>query len=280
MPPRTLKGSQLRNFLRDSTEEWQKEIHALEWLEDLHLWTRCNVWRRGQTLSIEALEAGQLRINNAAPPLFQRVTVLPGDQLRVEGKAVNVPTLGDREAPSISVKTGVRAVRRPEVRATQRFQLANVTIELKKRNQKLLNDISFEFQRGQMVAILGPSGAGKSTLIEVLSGQRKPLEPKHGEAQALIDGTWVPLTSIRERVAVVPQDEVLLPSLTVNEHALIAARLRRPRDENLIIQSAADEAVQAVGLGSRADFLVGSPENRILSGGPASPGRYRARARG
>ena len=41
-------------------------------------------------------------------------------------------------------------------------------------DKKVLNDISFEIEKGEIFGLLGPSGAGKTTLIKILTGQLKP----------------------------------------------------------------------------------------------------------
>ena len=40
-------------------------------------------------------------------------------------------------------------------------------------NKKILNNISFEIQKGEILAFLGPNGSGKSTIIDILSGTKK-----------------------------------------------------------------------------------------------------------
>ena len=37
-------------------------------------------------------------------------------------------------------------------------------------SHQVLNDISFSFQPGQIIALLGPNGSGKSSLIKILTG--------------------------------------------------------------------------------------------------------------
>lgn len=42
-----------------------------------------------------------------------------------------------------------------------------------KRQNNVLRNISFEIEKGDMVAIMGPSGSGKSTLLYTVSGMDK-----------------------------------------------------------------------------------------------------------
>lgn len=39
---------------------------------------------------------------------------------------------------------------------------------------KVLNDINFEVQEGDIISIVGPSGSGKSTILNIISGLLKP----------------------------------------------------------------------------------------------------------
>lgn len=51
------------------------------------------------------------------------------------------------------------------------LKLNNVTFSYG--NKKVLENISFEFEKGKMYAIMGQSGAGKTTLLSLLSGLNK-----------------------------------------------------------------------------------------------------------
>lgn len=47
-----------------------------------------------------------------------------------------------------------------------------------KKQKKILNDISMDFEKGTFYAILGTSGSGKTTLLSLLAGLD---EPQQGE---------------------------------------------------------------------------------------------------
>jgi ABC transporter fused permease/ATP-binding protein len=79
----------------------------------------------------------------------------------------------------------------------------------------VLSDLSFHIQPDQMVALVGPSGAGKSTIVNLLL---RFYEQTSGAI--LFDGREsrsLPLTLLRQQIAVVPQD-VFLFGGTIREN--------------------------------------------------------------
>lgn len=74
-------------------------------------------------------------------------------------------------------------------------------------NEDILNSLSFQVEKGQMVAFAGPSGGGKSTILKLLLGC---YPTRHGEIS--LEGSAINgfrLTELREQFAYVPQDSYL-----------------------------------------------------------------------
>ena len=126
---------------------------------------------------------------------------------------------------------------------------------------RILDDVSFQIQRGQSMAIMGPSGCGKSTLLYMV-GALEP--PTSGSIQ--LDGVD-PYTldesrqaAFRgERIGFVFQDHLLLPQLSALENVLVPT-LVAPADPEA--RSRAERLLDDVGLTPRRQHRPGE-----LSGG-------------
>lgn len=54
------------------------------------------------------------------------------------------------------------------------LKLENIGYQYEGANKPVLKDINFEFEKGNIYAIIGQSGAGKTTLLSILSSLAKP----------------------------------------------------------------------------------------------------------
>src|SRR6202012_91580 len=93
--------------------------------------------------------------------------------------------------------------------------------------RRLLEDVSFTAKPGTLTAVIGPSGAGKSTLVKLIGGAMPP-----SAGVVTFDGHNVhtEYASMRSRIGMVPQDDVVHRQLTVEQALNYAAELRLPPD--------------------------------------------------
>ena len=92
----------------------------------------------------------------------------------------------------------------------------------------ILDNVSFELQEGQSLAITGPSGSGKSTLLGLLAGLDIATS-----GEIYLDGIGLHLldeerrAGIRkEKIGFVFQSFELLPSLTALENVMLPSELK------------------------------------------------------
>ncbi|MGA8048418.1 MAG: ABC transporter ATP-binding protein [Dermatophilaceae bacterium] len=91
-----------------------------------------------------------------------------------------------------------------------------------------LDGLTMEVAQGEIHGFLGPNGAGKSTAIRVLLGL---LRPDAGSARLLGGDPWTDAPRLHSRLAYVPGDVALWPSLTGGEVIDLLGRLRGGLDE-------------------------------------------------
>jgi putative ABC transport system ATP-binding protein len=122
---------------------------------------------------------------------------------------------------------------------------------------RLLDDISVQVQRGNIVAIVGPSGAGKSSFLRLLN---RLDEPSAGTVLLdEMDFRTLPPQELRRRVGIVMQSPHLFPG-TVADNVRFGPR---QRGEELPTESI-ERLLERVGLAGYADRDVSN-----LSGGEA-----------
>ncbi|WP_212522796.1 ABC transporter ATP-binding protein [Actibacterium sp. MT2.3-13A] len=116
--------------------------------------------------------------------------------------------------------------------------------------------VSLEAPAGQWTCLLGPSGAGKSTILRLFAGLAGEVALE-GTAEAS-DGA--PLAG---RVALMAQDDLLMPWLSALENVTLGARLRGLRPD----RDRARAVLARVGLdghaAKRPDALSGGQRQRV-----------------
>lgn len=135
------------------------------------------------------------------------------------------------------------------------------------RGGKVLDNVSLDVKKGEIVSVIGPSGSGKSTLLRVLVGL---LKPSLGEIS--LDGRRVDYDSradlklVRDRLAIVFQQFNLFQNMTVLSNVTVTPiKIRgEPRAE---AEERAKTLLRRVGLGDKfesyPDELSGGQQQRV-----------------
>lgn len=98
-----------------------------------------------------------------------------------------------------------------------------------------LNDISFEVEEGEFIAITGPSGSGKSTLLHSIAGLEKPSSGTvYFYDKNIYEMNKKDLTILRrQKIGIIYQFYNLIPTLNVEENILLPIELDRKKvDKN------------------------------------------------
>ena len=129
----------------------------------------------------------------------------------------------------------------------------------------VLNDVSFDFEKGKMYCITGKSGAGKTTLLSILSGLAAPQSGKisyNGEDIAKIDKY-----KFRSKyMGVIFQSFNLITKFTAVENVMLSMDIAGVKDDNK--RGKALELLHSVGLDDdeatrRVLMLSGGQRQRV-----------------
>lgn len=125
---------------------------------------------------------------------------------------------------------------------------------------KALDDVSFNVEKGEFVAIVGSSGSGKSTLLHLLGGVDKPTSGKiiiDGEDIYSLNETNLAIFR-RRQVGLIYQFYNLIPILNVKENMTLPILL----DGKKVDEDYLKELIDILGLSNRVNHLPNE-----LSGG-------------
>ncbi|WP_101254451.1 FHA domain-containing protein [Streptomyces barkulensis] len=129
----------------------------------------------------------------------------------------------------------------------------------------ILNNVTFGVPEKSLVAVIGPSGSGKSTLLRALTGYR-PADV--GEVLYDNRDLYKQFAELRQRIGLVPQDDILHKELTVRTALRYAAKLRFPGDvaeaeRNARIEEVLAELKLDIHAGKKITSLSGGQRKRV-----------------
>ncbi|BBY43860.1 ABC transporter ATP-binding protein [Mycolicibacterium celeriflavum] len=188
----------------------------------------------------------------------------------VNGARVESAVLRDGDTVTIGnidlVFSGGTLVRRTETEAATRtggLEVHGVTWTIEN-NKTLLHNISIAARPGTLTAVIGPSGAGKSTFARLVAGYTHPTT---GTVTFEGHNVHAEYASLRSRIGMVPQDDVVHGQLTVRQALMYAAELRLPpdttkADREQVVMQVLEELEMTKHLETRVDKLSGGQRKR------------------
>jgi ABC transport system ATP-binding/permease protein len=188
----------------------------------------------------------------------------------VNGTRVGSAILSEGDVVTVGnidlVVSGGLLVRRSETEAATRtggLEVRNVQY-IVENGKQLLSDISLTARPGTLTAVIGGSGAGKSTLARLIAGYATP---SSGSVTFEGHDIHAEYASLRSRIGMVPQDDVVHRQLTVNQALSYAAELRLPpdtseADRTKVVSQALEELDLTKHADTRVDKLSGGQRKR------------------
>lgn len=127
-------------------------------------------------------------------------------------------------------------------------------------SKKVLNDVSFDIEEGEIFGLLGSNGAGKSTITSIILGLEKPTS---GEVKLFKEDFDKKLNS---KIALVPQETAFYKDFTVEANMLFFASIAGLKGEKKI--KVCNFLLKWLGLenfkDTKSDFLSGGYQ-RLLN---------------
>ncbi|MEG3850702.1 ATP-binding cassette domain-containing protein [Microcoleus sp. herbarium19] len=114
--------------------------------------------------------------------------------------------------------------------STPQLRIENVSLKTPIASSYLLDNISFQVQMGDRVAIVGPSGAGKTTLLRLLNRLSSPTT-----GSIYLENTeyrQIPAIELRRQITLVMQESKLL-GMSVREALAYPLKLRGVNPSNI-----------------------------------------------
>ncbi|HTK01152.1 MAG TPA: amino acid ABC transporter ATP-binding protein [Bordetella sp.] len=133
-------------------------------------------------------------------------------------------------------------------------------------SNQVLQGVSFEVAKGEMIAVIGASGSGKSTALRCIDRLETIDQGSIEVCGIRVDGPNVDMRQLRLEVGIVFQSYNLFAHLTVEENIMLALRhvKKKSRDE---ARGIAMKVLEQVGLAQKAgaypEQLSGGQQQRV-----------------
>ncbi len=125
------------------------------------------------------------------------------------------------------------------------------------KGKQVLQDISFELEKGKTLAIVGASGCGKSTLLRIISGIVPSTNNSNLKGAIMVEDQTPDQYRQTGKLAFMFQEATLMPHLTVKENIELPLKIKGNNGPQKVV-----DLIKAVGLEEYSNYMP-----KQLSGG-------------
>jgi ABC-type multidrug transport system ATPase subunit len=154
-------------------------------------------------------------------------------------------------------------LRRQEFYLDLKFK--NLGLVVRSTGGVVLKGVTGEIKHGQLTCVLGQSGAGKSSFLTTLAGRAY-----YGKTigDVFINGQKTKIQKYNRVLGFVRQDDIMIPTMTVEETLYFAARTRLDwKIKTEEVMKIVDNVIDVLRLHNIRHSIIGDEENRGISGG-------------
>ena len=124
----------------------------------------------------------------------------------------------------------------------------------------IIENITFDIKKGEIITLVGPSGGGKTTLLRCIN---RLIEPDFGTITfETKDISKIHPPMLRKNIILVPQDSIMFPG-TVEQNISLALNIHNSYDKQRIIESLTDTGLPTSFLDKQAQTLSGGEKKRV-----------------
>lgn len=143
------------------------------------------------------------------------------------------------------------------------LELQNISKQYKGNNYLAVNDVSFQLEKGEILALVGESGSGKTTLLRMIAGLE---HPDSGcmllKGEEILKGNRA-VPANKRNIGLVFQDYALFPHMTIAENVGFGIKDLSREEKDRIIRETIALTGLAEDLGKYPHQLSGGQQQRV-----------------
>lgn len=118
--------------------------------------------------------------------------------------------------------------------------------------RKVVDDVSFRVEKGEVLGFLGPNGAGKTTTMRILTCYMPSTE---GTARVAGYDVFDESIEVRKRIGYLPENPPLYPEMSVGSYLTFVAKIKGMKSKQR--KSQVDEVIGKCNLGDVQNRIIG-----------------------